>query len=319
MKVERRQLTPPHCNEGGFTGSTAWLKTLLQPPGPHARWVGLTRLLFLVITVFWTALFLHNSQYLSADVGFDIGGHFAYINHFRTSWSVPLPGQAWGMHHPPLYYFVVATLLNFVGYAPDTAGGILTIRLFNLVLALANIYIILACLRLMFPEHPRRWVLGLIVAGFLPMFVYLYQYPLNHCLAGTLASATLYFVLRILCASSDSTWDYVLAGLALGSAILSIISAGVLVVPVGVALLANFTSSVPKSTGGGRCSVSWFWPPSFSSFVVGITCTCGRISARRSSETRVRRRFAVGLVAGSRVWHERRLLPLWPVAAVSLV
>ena len=116
----------------------------------------------------------------------------------------------------------------------------MTIRLFNLVLALANIYTILACLRLMFPEHPRRWVLGLMVAGFLPVFVYLYQTPLNHCLAGTLASLTLYLVLRILCLPNASTRDYAFAGLALGVGDLSIVSAAVLVVPVGIALAAKY-------------------------------------------------------------------------------
>jgi Tfp pilus assembly protein PilF len=231
---------PPNSQESSSEQPTGgWLKTLLEPSGPHGRWIGLVRLLFGLIAVFWGVLFLHNSAYLAPGLGFDAGDHLAYINHFRANWSVPLPGQAWGMHHPPLYYFLVATLLDIVGYAPDTSGGILTIRLFNLVLALVNVYSILACLRLVFPEHPRRWVLGLLVAGFLPTFVYLYQYPLNHCLAGALASVAVYFVLRILCAPNASIRDYAFAGLALGSAILSIVSACVLVVPVGIALVAK--------------------------------------------------------------------------------
>jgi tetratricopeptide (TPR) repeat protein len=239
LKRVRRRSTPSPGDGGDIGRGAGWLKTLLQPPGPHSRWIGLTRLLFGLIAIFWVALFLHNSPYLASDLGFDAKAHLAYINHFRTSWSIPLPGQAWGLQHPPLYYILVGALLRVVGTAPDAPGGILTIRLFNLVLALLNVYTILACLRLVFPEHPRRWVLGLIVAGFLPMFLYLYHYPLNHCLAGTLASVTLYFVFRILCAPNASTWDYALAGLALGSAILSIISASVLVVPVGVILLAK--------------------------------------------------------------------------------
>jgi hypothetical protein len=86
-----------------------------------------------------------------------------------------LPGQAWQTHHPPLYHFLAGTLLVVVGYAADTANGILTIRLLNLVLALSNVFIILACLRLIFPERPRCWAFGLVIAGFLPTNVYLYR------------------------------------------------------------------------------------------------------------------------------------------------
>ncbi len=256
--IEHHRPTPPHGNGGVLGKSAGWLKTLLQPPVPHSRWVGLTRLLFVLIALFWLALFLHNSPYLAADLGFDAAGHLAYINHFRTSWSVPLPGQAWGMHHPPLYYFVVATLLSVVGYAPDTAGGILTTRLFNLALALGNIYIILACLRLMFPEHPRRWVLGLLVAGFLPMHLYLYQYRSTHILGCTLASLAIYLVLRILCVSRVSVWHYACLGLCLGLALLSIVSVSPLAALVGAALLAKSYVDRAEIPWRARRSVSLF-------------------------------------------------------------
>ena len=76
------------------------------------------RLLFLLIGVFWTALFLHNSPYLAPGIGFDCGGHLAYIQHFCGSWSIPLPGEGWQTHHPPLYHFLVARILIAVGCAP---------------------------------------------------------------------------------------------------------------------------------------------------------------------------------------------------------
>jgi len=150
-----------------------------------------------------------------------------------------LPGEGWQTHHPPLYHFLVARLLNVVGCASGTPEGILTIRLFNLVLALANIYTILACLRLIFPEQPHRWVFGLLVAGFLPVHFYLHQYPTNHILGCTLASLAIYLVLRILCVSGAGMWNYVCLGLSLGFALLSIVSVSPLIVPVGAALLAK--------------------------------------------------------------------------------
>jgi tetratricopeptide (TPR) repeat protein len=114
----------------------------------------------------------------------------------------------------------------------------LAIRLFHLLLAIGNIYLILACLRLVFPEHPRRWILGLLMAGFLPMHLYYYQYPSNHVLGGTLASLAIYLLLRVLCHSRGGAWNYVALGLCLGLALLSIVSvwplvALVLEVPAG--------------------------------------------------------------------------------------
>jgi hypothetical protein len=234
-EVDRRLKNRPTRSEQ----MVSIVRSLLEPQCPHGRWVGLTRLLFVLIAVFWAALFLHNSQYLPPNCGFDADGHLGYINHFRTTWSVPLSGEGWQTHHPPLYHFLSALLLTVTGYAPDTANGILTIRLFNLVLALGNLFMILACLRLIFPEHPRRWVFGLLFTGFLPIYVYLYQYPTNHILAGTLASVTLYFTIRILCVPGSGIRDYVFLGLAMGLALLSIISVVLLVAPVGMALAAK--------------------------------------------------------------------------------
>ncbi len=234
-KLDERRAAGPARS----TQTASVIRSFLEPPGPHGRWWGLTRVLFLLIALFWAAMFLHNSPYLAPDCGFDAEGQLAYINHFRTAWSVPLAGQGWQTHHPPLYHFLAGVLLRLVGYAADTSRGILTIRLLNLVLGLSNVFIILACLRLIFPEHPRRWVLGLLMAGFLPMYVYAYQYPTNHILAGPLASLTIYSVLRILCVSGAGVRDYVFSGLALGFALLSVVSVSLLVVPVGVALLAK--------------------------------------------------------------------------------
>ena len=297
-KLDERRAAGPARS----TQTASVIRSFLEPPGPHGRWWGLTRVLFLLIALFWAAMFLHNSPYLAPDCGFDAEGQLAYINHFRTAWSVPLAGQGWQTHHPPLYHFLAGVLLRLVGYAADTSRGILTIRLLNLVLGLSNVFIILACLRLIFPEHPRRWVLGLLMAGFLPMYVYAYQYPTNHILAGPLASLTIYSVLRILCVSVVGVRDYVFLGLALGFALLSVVSVSLLVVPVGVALWPNSMSTAAQLGRSPTRSAFFCWPWSPSSSVAGTSFMFGPISARRWLPIRVRgsvRRGPGGRTLGS--------------------
>jgi len=71
------------------------------------------------------------------------------------------------------------------------------------------------------------------------MHLYLYQFPTNEILLATLASATVYCVLRILCVPSAGARDYLTLGLALGASLLAKVSAVLLIPPVGVVLLAK--------------------------------------------------------------------------------
>jgi tetratricopeptide (TPR) repeat protein len=212
------------------------VEPLQQDPALSQRWIRLNWLLLALIAVFWTAMFLHNSPFLSPDMGFDSLEHLKYIDHFRAEWTVLLPGEIWESQQPPLYHVLAAVLLSITGYATKSAGGMLTIRLFNLVLAIGNLAVIWLALRLIFPQHPRRWALGLLMAGFLPMYVYMYQTPSNHLLGTTLASVTVYLTLRILSVPSAGTRDYLFLGLALGASLLSGILNGLLAPPLVLAL-----------------------------------------------------------------------------------
>ncbi len=191
-----------------------------------------------LIGVAWAALFVHNSSYLSANHGFDAIHHLEYVHYVQTMKSLPLANQGWEMYHPPLYYLLSALLLTAGGYTLET-GGLIVLRLLNLTLALCNIFTILACLRLIFPGQMRRQIFGLVFAAFLPMHLYVYQYPTNEVLATTLATAAIYFMLRILCDPDAKTRDYLLAGLALGAGALSKITVVALIPPVAMALIAH--------------------------------------------------------------------------------
>jgi tetratricopeptide (TPR) repeat protein len=88
---------------------------------------------------------------------------------------------------------------------------------------------------------PRRigaQLVGLLLAAFMPMQLYLSHYTTNETLAATLATATIYLTLRLLATGIGSTARYALLGLCLGAAILTKVT-DVLLAPFVILALAH--------------------------------------------------------------------------------
>jgi Flp pilus assembly protein TadD len=200
-----------------------------------SRWTPWIALL--VAATAWAALFINNDRWLSVLAGFDADGHLNYIRYILEHRSLPLADQGWQMYQPPLYYVIAALLLALTGLTvpgPDAAS---TLRWLGLAYGVANLVLIGAALRLVFPDHPRRQLLGLVVATFLPMSLYLYQLPTNEILAATLSSAVLLVTLQVLRTDPPSLRRHGLLGLCMGLALMAKISA-LLVVAVMLGVLA---------------------------------------------------------------------------------
>jgi hypothetical protein len=106
--------------------------------------------------------------------------------------------QGWQMYQPPLYYLIAALVMAAAGLTVPGPDATSTLRWLGLIYGVANLVLVGAFLRLVFPAHPRRQLLGLIVATFLPMQLYLYQLPTNEILAATLSSAVFLVTLRVI-------------------------------------------------------------------------------------------------------------------------
>ena len=195
-------------------------------------WVALV-----VAAAAWAALFINNDRWLSLMAGFDAEGHQAYIRYVLEHHSLPTADQGWQMHQPPLYYVIAALVLATAGLTvpgPDAAS---MLHWLGLAYGVANLVLVGAFLRLAFPDHPRRQLLGLIVATFLPMQLYLYQLPTNEILAATLSSAVLLVTLHVLRTAPPSLRLHGLLGLCMGLALMAKVSA-LLVVSVTLGVLA---------------------------------------------------------------------------------
>jgi tetratricopeptide (TPR) repeat protein len=91
-------------------------------------------------------------------------------------------------------------------------------------------------LRLLLPV--RAALIGLLLAAFLPMHLYLAQYVTNEMLAATLATATLYLCLRLLKSEMPPASEFAWLGLALGAALLAKATV-ILLLPIMLAAVAG--------------------------------------------------------------------------------
>jgi tetratricopeptide (TPR) repeat protein len=124
--------------------------------------------------------------------------------------------------------------------------------LLSLGFGLAQVALVFCSLRRLFPAAVGKQVVGLVVAGFVPMQLYVTHYVTNESLAACLMSAALYFALR-LGQEEHAPWQrYVALGLCLGLALLTKVTALILVPFVFAALVYQMTRREPPSTSAAK-------------------------------------------------------------------
>jgi tetratricopeptide (TPR) repeat protein len=255
-----------------------------------------------VTTLAWVLLFAQNTFRAPAFAfacGFDAPSHVQYIRYIWERGALPLADEGWEMHQPPLFYLLAAGLLRVLGLGPEDAGAVTVYRLLGLAAGLAELVLVAACLRLLFPDRPRPQLVGLALAAFLPAHIYTCHYVTNEWLVMVLGTATLYLCLRALRDDPPRVSRHALLGLCLGAALLAKVTAlvvagcvllvltgrlvvrgerrpGVWLRSVGVTLLAAAAVSgwhygrvwahfgTPLVGNYDRASGFWWWqPPGF--------------------------------------------------------
>ena len=197
-----------------------------------------TVILLTIIGALWLALFSHNARLLPWMVGFDARSHLNYIDYIQKHGALPLPNRGWEMFQPPLYYIISGATLSSFGLLVTNEAGVIVLRLLTMLFGLAQITLVCLSLRLLFPgQNGRQWI-GLLLASFLPMQLYLSHYVTNETLAATLTSATIFLCLRLLQAEQATLAGYAGLGICLGAALLAKVT-GVLLVPFIVVALAG--------------------------------------------------------------------------------
>ena len=141
------------------------------------------------------------------------------------------------MYNPPLYYLVAAVTLGALSLSTADYGGVAVLRALTMALGIAHFLLVFASLRLLFPRRTSLHLVGLVLAAFVPMHLYLSHYPTNETTLALLVTATLYQCLRALRDEQPSTARHAWLGLCLGAALLTKMTA-VLAVPAVFGALA---------------------------------------------------------------------------------
>ncbi len=194
-----------------------------------------------VAALAWAVLFWNNTRLLPFHCGYDSTDHIAYIKYIQEQRALPLPTEGFEAFQAPLYYALSAAALSVAGLTVANPGSIALLRALTMCFGIAHFLIVLLCLRLLFPARPGTQLIGLLLAAFLPMQLYLSHYPTNETLAAALVSLAIYFGLRILKKDAASVWEFCGLGLCVGAAILTKATALLLVPPLLGALILKMT------------------------------------------------------------------------------
>jgi Flp pilus assembly protein TadD len=231
-----------------------WWFNRLGAPKDKAinRWLSKEAMvpLFIIATL-WVALFWNNTRLIPRNLGFDKRGHADYIGYLQEHKALPLPNEGWEMYQPPLYYGISAVTLSTLGLTASDGGGAIVLRLLTMLFGLVHIVIVFLSLRLLFPGPVGRPLVGVLLAAFLPMQLYLSHYVTNETLVATLVSASIYLGLRLLRGEQRSVAGYGGLGICLGAALLTKVTS-ILLVPFIVV-------AVGWKLWVGRSAVAVWW------------------------------------------------------------
>jgi tetratricopeptide (TPR) repeat protein len=191
----------------------------------------LERMVILLVCGLWLLLFWNNTRLLPFHAGFDSKAHLKYIEYIQQHWSLPSASEGWEMYQPPLYYFIAASILSFCKLSINDPGSVVVLRALGAFFGIAQCVLVFLSLRLLLPAQTA--FVGLLLAAFLPMHLYLMHYVTNELLTATLATLTIYLCLSVLKNETPRARQFLLIGLALGATMLTK-ATGILLLPIAV-------------------------------------------------------------------------------------
>jgi hypothetical protein len=223
-----------------FAGSNAFARCVFAPP---------PRGVAAALSVAWAILFINNSAKMSLALGFDNKGHMEYLQYLLQRRSLPAPTDGWQTYQPPLFYGVAAVLAR-VGLALDNETlfkGL--VKLPGFLAGLAQIWIAYGAARSLAPEDRALQRLACLVAGLVPVNIYMSSYVSNESFAAAWIAAALLATMKALTDEKPNWRNALYIGTCSGAALLSKATALVCVPVILAVLVWNFVGQKRTTRG----------------------------------------------------------------------
>jgi hypothetical protein len=167
------------------------------------------------------------------ELGYDFDAHWEYAEWIRRDWTIPRLEDHRLANHPPLYYALLAGLMN-LGGGPAAAQAI------SVAAGLVRLAVVWFALERWFPhDHVARRI-ALALAAVLPVSVLLDGTVSGETVCATLVMLALVFVPMAFTTGGRGIVSGAVLGLLLGIAALVKVSAVTLLGAFGAAVLARF-------------------------------------------------------------------------------
>lgn len=208
----------------------------------------------------WALLSAVSLARLPPHIGFDAQAHIDYVRFLIENGRVPNALDGWQMFQPPLYYLVSLPFYaagRFFG-GPDAAHRMM--RAVSLVCGGLQIELCFRSARAMFPGRDDLQRVGTVVAGLIPMSLYMSQGAGNEPLAGVFCAGAVALVLSREPGRPRTQFQL---GVLLGLGLLTKVSALLLVFPLLWLLAVRLRSAAPAAAlrvlGTAALIAGWYY------------------------------------------------------------
>ena len=203
----------------------------LEPTPSGLRWT---------LIALWTVLAVNNIFKVPIEIGMDIQQHYEYIEYVANRARIPLAPEGWQMFQSPLYYILSAFLWKFpLSRWFSLPVAMLLLRIIPLLCGVLQVELAYRAARTVFPERKdlQRW--GTVLGGLLPMNLYISQVVGNEPLSGLFSALTVVLGFMLYASERETLprRNFVFLGIALGLALLTKVTAVLLVPLVAVLVL----------------------------------------------------------------------------------
>lgn len=277
---------------GIFLAAFAWTWWNSRPAGRAAnrpRWRATPKRLRWLLLAGWVVLAANNIWRVPVGMGFDLNGHYEYIQYLVHFLGLPLATDGWQMFQPPLFYLLAAPW--YAVLLPHVSDEVIVkvLRVIPLLCGLAQIEIVYRAARTVFPDKEDLQTIATVVGGLLPMQIYISLVIGNEPLAGCLTAVVVLTCFKLLVDPQRQRRQrfFIALGVLWGLALLSKLTPLLLAPLVAIAVLRQGrlqdSPSVPSEEhaarqDGGLINRWRTWAPGLAN-VAWVCGACGLTSA----------------------------------------